>query len=57
VKTARNVVLKRLSVTAESYNLYFNFVFLFAVVKIREFRIRTIITSRLQKKKRSEELG
>jgi hypothetical protein len=49
VKTVRNVVLKRLSATAERI-LYFNFVFMFAVVKIREVRIRTIIMSRLQEK-------
>jgi hypothetical protein len=48
VKTARNVVPKRLSATAERYTVYFNFVFLFAVMKTREVRIRTVITSRLQ---------
>ena len=43
-------MLKRLSATAERYIVYFNFVFLFAVVKIREVCIRTIIISRLQEK-------
>jgi len=51
VKTARNVVLKRLSSTAKRI-VYFNFAFLFGVVKIREVRIRTIIISRLQEKVR-----
>jgi hypothetical protein len=50
VKTARNVVLKRLTATTERYIIYFNFVFPFAVVKIREVRIRTVIISRLQEK-------
>jgi hypothetical protein len=45
-----NVVLKRLSATAERYIVYFNFVFLLAVLKIREVRIRTIIISHLQEK-------
>ena len=50
MKTARNVMLKRLSATAERYIVYVNYVFLFAVVKIREVCIRTIIISRLQEK-------
>jgi len=50
VKTEMNVALKRLSATSERCVVYFNFVFLFAVVKIREVRIGTIIISRLQEK-------
>ena len=47
MKTARNVVLKSLSATVERYIVYFNFLFLFAVVKIREVRTRTILISRI----------
>jgi len=53
VKTARIVVLKRLSAVVERCIVYFNFVFLFAVVKIREVCIRTIISSCLQGKIRN----
>jgi hypothetical protein len=48
VKTAYNVVLKGLSVTAKLYISYFNFVFLFAFVQIREVCNRMVIISRLQ---------
>jgi len=48
--TAWNVVLKRLTAIAERYIIYFNFVFLFAVVKIKEVCIRTVIISCLEEK-------
>jgi hypothetical protein len=43
-------MLKRLSAIADRYIVYFNFVFLFAVLKIRKVRIRKVIISRLQEK-------
>jgi len=52
VETARNVVLKRLSITAERYIVYFNFVIPFAIVKIREVRIRTKLSIVFKKDKK-----
>jgi hypothetical protein len=56
MKTAYNVVLQGLSATAECYIGYFNFVFLFAFVQIREVCIRMVIISRLQEEVRRNRL-
>ena len=48
MKTARNVVLNRLSARAERYIMYFNFAFFFVFVKIKEVHIRMIIISGLE---------
>ena len=55
-KTARNLVLKRLSATAERYIAYLIHELLFAVVENGEVHIRTIIISHLQEKIRSTRL-
>ena len=56
MKTAYNVVLKRLSATSELDIRYFNFVFLFAFAQIREVRIRMVIISRIQEEVRRSRL-